>query len=678
MKAFLRALKFAWPYRYRILFSWICALLVAGLYFASFSTVVPLVSFLLGGQATAEIRTQEIPDPQQNDRVITQPTVVIPYGYTGRPVPAGQPVTIDKKTREVMVPAGYATMPGGLEGLIERKRGEWYYPHLRQVFELLPRSRNQALLAIMVFLVIVTVVKSIFRYLNTYTASSVACRTVLDIRHRTFDQVLHLPLGYFQRGGAADSSSRLINDAFALQEGVQTMLGKLVVEPLKIIAMGYLAIIAATEVDSRLILLMLVIGPVTGLAVYTFARRMRRATRKQLRSAADILGMLEESLAGLRVVKAYTMEGRERKRFFRESRRYFRHSLRAFQTQAASSPVLETIGTFGVATAVVIGAYLVGENTDQQEALMLFFISLVGAVDPLRKLSNVGSRLQLAASASERIFELVDTKGESRRGRKGIELPRMARDIRFEQVHFSYNPGGEEVLKDISLDIPAGEAIAIVGRTGCGKSTLVNLLPRFYVPTSGRILIDEIDIQDVTLRSLRDQIGLVSQDTILFSDTILNNVAYGGRPALRKRNRAGKFEREEIIEAIRLAHASEFIEKLPDGYDTEIGTLGGTLSGGQRQRLALARAILRDPSILILDEPTSALDEETQSLVQDTLEQFVDGRTVIIVAHRLSTISLANRIVVMENGTIVDVGPHDELMERCPVYRRLRETGLEG
>ncbi len=673
MRSFFRAVKYAWPYRYRILFSWFCAIMVASLYFASFSAVIPLVNFLLGGKSTAEIDQRQVVSTDDG-REVTRDVVVIPHGYTIRQVGPEERLRLDNERREVLLPPGYDTVRGGLEGMVEDARGTWYYGPARWAYDLMPKDRVDALLAIMSFLVVVTLVKSFFRYLNTYSASYVACRTVLDIRHRAFDKVIRLPLEYFHRGGAAESSSRLIHDAFALQEGIQTLFGKLVVEPLKIVAMSLLAIMAATQVDTRLLLLMMVIGPVTGLAVYTFARRMRRATRKQLRSAASILGVLEESLAGLRVVKAYTMEGRERKRFFRESRRYFRYSLRAFQTQAASSPVLETIGVFGVSVAVVIGAYLVGEDAAQQRSLMFFFVAMVGAVDPLRKLSNVGSRLQMAANASERIFELVDAKGESRRGNKGLILPRMQQKISFEGVNFSYTEESGPVLHDIQLQVPAGEVLAIVGRTGCGKSTLVNLLPRFYMPTSGRITIDGTDIQDVTLRSLRDQIGLVSQDTILFSDSILNNVAYGARAALRREGRSERFSRDEIVRAIQLAHASEFVEKLPQGYDTEIGTLGGTLSGGQRQRLALARAILRNPSILILDEPTSALDEETQSLVQDTLDSFVEGRTVFIVAHRLSTISLAHRIVVMEGGRIVDIGSHDQLVERCDIYRRLRDT----
>jgi len=509
-----------------------------------------------------------------------------------------------------------------------------------------------------------------------------ACRTVLDIRHRAFDQVLRLPLGYFHRGGGAEASSRLIQDAFALQEGIQTLFGKVVTEPLQAAAMLLLAIILALQIDARILLIALFIGPAMAILIRKFASRMRRATKKQLQSAARILDILQESLAGLRVVKAYTMEGRERLRFFREGREFVKQSMKAFKTNAASGPALELLATLAMALAVVLGAYWLDTGGLAREVdpstMLAFFGALVATLDPMRKLADVNNRIQMAINGAERLFEVIDTPSEVRHGGRGIVLPRMARDIVFENTRFRYESDMQEVLQDVSLRVRAGETIAVVGRTGCGKTTLVNLIPRFFVPQSGRVLIDGHDIQDVTLRSLRDQIGLVSQETILFKDSIANNIAYGSRPAVRQRGGAGRVSRAEIVAAARMAHADEFIVQLPQGYDTVIGTLGQTLSGGQRQRLALARAIIRDPAILILDEATSALDEETQALVQDTLEHFVRGRTVFIIAHRLSTIALAERIVVMEAGRIVDIGRHDELLARCDVYRRLRESGFES
>jgi ABC-type multidrug transport system fused ATPase/permease subunit len=676
VKAFIRALGYCWPYRYRIVAAWLCAIMVSVLYSSSISSTLPLFRLLFGQTG---VSVDAVDETLSDGSVHRVHSVTLPSGYTVRLVPAGEPLRIDQEARVAEVPDGYRIYPGGLQRFVLQAEGKWYQKYIAAVVDRMPEDRARALAVLMLFIVALTALRGIFRYLNESLVSYVACRSVLDLRLRAFDKVLRLPLGYFQkRGGASEASSRLINDAFAVQEGLQSIFGKVVTEPLK--AAGCLAAAAwfATQIDPRLLLLILVIGPLTAWLVRTFAKRMKRATKRQLQSAAQILGILEETLAGLRIVKAYSMEGRERKRFFREGRVFLKYSLKAFRTQVATGPSLELMATVGVALAVIAGAFLIGERIGQrQEYMMAFFAAMVGALDPLRKMTNINNRIQMAINGAERIFELTDAEPEAHSGRQGKHLPRLSRSICFDHVSFAYDPAGEQVLRDISFEVACGEVIAIVGRTGCGKSTLVNLIPRFYVPTEGRILIDGCDTAEVSLRSLRDQIGVVSQETILFSDTVAANIAYGSRPAVRARGRSGRVTREEIVEAARLAHAAEFIERMPGGYDAELGPQGATVSGGQRQRIALARAIIRDPAILILDEATSALDEETQSLVQDTLERFVRGRTVFIIAHRLSTVALAHRIVVMDSGRIVDIGRHDELMARCELYRRLRDTGFE-
>jgi ATP-binding cassette subfamily B protein/subfamily B ATP-binding cassette protein MsbA len=587
---------------------------------------------------------------------------------------------VDLEAKTVLVPEGYEVRGTGLRYFIESFKGQWYYPYMGWAAPLIPAERWKILFYLMGFIVVITALRGVFRFLNGYLVGQVACRSVLDMRGQAFDQVLRLPLAYFQKGGSADANNRLILDAFYVQDGISALFGKVILAPLQCVAMLVLAVWLAWQIDPRILYLILIAGPVGAITIKTFAQRMRRSTKKQLKSAASILGILEESLSGLRIVKAYTMEGRERKRFFSEGRNFLKQSIKAFKTQALSAPTLEFLATLGVALTIVLGAYLLesqsGAKTTDPSKLVGFFIALVAAFDPMRKLADVNNRLQLAYNGAERLFELIDAQAESRKGTKGILLPRMSQELVFDDVHFSYSPEAGEVLCGVSLRIAAGETIAIVGRTGCGKSTLVNLIPRFYTPLSGRVVIDGHDVEEVTLRSLRDQIGLVSQDTILFRDTVAANIAYGSRPAMRAHGYAGRVTRDEIIAAAKLAHAAEFVEKMPGGYDAEIGTLGMTLSGGQRQRLALARAIIRDPAILILDEATSALDEETQAFVQDTLERFIKGRTVIVIAHRLSTVALARRIVVMDAGRIIDIGTHEELLARCNLYRRLRETGF--
>jgi ATP-binding cassette subfamily B protein/subfamily B ATP-binding cassette protein MsbA len=388
--------------------------------------------------------------------------------------------------------------------------------------------------------------------------------------------------------------------------------------------------------------------------------------------------LLEETFQRIKVVQAFTMERAERRRFHQRSKQYFLKSMRIALYDSLTRPLTEITGMATILVALLCGAYLVlRHKTDlwgipvcerplSLSSLLLFYGFLTGVSDPARKLSEVFSRLQRAAAASERVYAMLDRQSQIRDPAQPKLLPRHHRELELQGVSFHYKPG-TPVLKSVNLRVPFGETVALVGPNGCGKTTLANLVPRFFDPIEGTVLLDGLDVRDVRLRDLRRQVGLVPQHTLLFDDTVLNNIRYGCPDATR----------EQVIAAAKKAHADEFIKhQLSHGYETMVGAQGNQLSGGQRQRIALARAILRDPAILILDEATSQIDVESEQLIHKVLEEFTRDRTAIIITHRLSTLALADRIVVMDAGKIVDAGKYDELVKRCSLFSRLYDLHL--
>jgi ATP-binding cassette subfamily B protein/subfamily B ATP-binding cassette protein MsbA len=411
------------------------------------------------------------------------------------------------------------------------------------------------------------------------------------------------------------------------------------------------------------------------LSIRWLAKSLKRANRRAMEEMSQIYNVLDETFQGIKVVKAFTMERSERRRFHQGSKNYYFKSMRIAYVDSLTRPVTELMGVMTIGMAMLAGAYLTINNkthlftmrmSDEVMSpamLLLFYGLLAGVSDPARKLSEVFSRIQRGAAAAERIFQLLDREPTIVDPPQPKRLGRHTRDIVFDRVRFQYAQGAT-VLEDINLRIPFGETLAIVGPNGCGKSTLANLIPRFYDPTSGSVRLDGHDVRDVSLRDLRRQIGLVTQETLLFDDTVYNNIRYGAPLA----------SRAEVIAAARQAHAHRFIEeRLSDGYETVVGPRGSMLSGGERQRIALARAILREPTMLILDEATSQIDLESEQLIHKVLEQFTRNRTTIMVTHRMNVLALADRIVVMSTGRILDVGTHEQLLGRCEFYRRLHD-----
>jgi len=395
-------------------------------------------------------------------------------------------------------------------------------------------------------------------------------------------------------------------------------------------------------------------------------RRVRRTTRRGQDKLADIQNILQETITGNRIVKAFSMESWEMARFRLAAQRLFRANLRSVAAAAISSPLMDVFGAVAIALLLLLGREKIAHNEFTLGAFGAFIAAVFSLYNPVRKFALFNNNLQQALGASSELFKVMDARDEVREKAGAKALPPFTRSIHFENVCFAYETeGGEarEILRDINLEVRAGEVLAVVGSSGAGKSTLVHLIPRFFDVTSGRLSIDGRDIRDTTLVSLRSQIGVVSQDTVLFNDTVRNNIAYGQPTVSQKRVEA----------AARAALAHDFIVELPNRYDTVIGERGVRLSGGERQRIAIARALLKNAPILILDEATSALDSESEALVQSALQNLMRGRTVVVIAHRLSTVRRADRIAVLENGTIADIGAHEELMTKIGTYHRLYE-----
>ncbi|MEM1012340.1 MAG: ABC transporter ATP-binding protein [Planctomycetota bacterium] len=725
-----RAVAYLRPYKRQVIVSIVCAFFAGGAFFGGLGAFLPVLQTLLNGDTprmwvdrmVAEQRWGiDLADDPSELQIIDDSglemelTISSTSKRTNKGVwpkfagddveqnlsslASGTPSDLAPYDTDVVpyvnVPRGAIVSDYGSSTTVRQNDVSLHLRLLRRVVYLLPSSPVGAAAWIMGIALVLNIVSNLFRFVQEFISNKVALSAVNDIRRDLYDHTLRTPIAGFGRTGTGDVTSRIIGDAAQLQEGLRTLLGRAVQEP--ILALFGLAF--ALWLDWRLTLLVIGFAPIMLLVLKRFGKKMRRAGRKALEENAELLGQIEGTLTGIKIVKANNAEAAEvgRLRVILDSLLGFQ--LRLARYDALSTPVMGTLATLAIGVVFVVAIYLVriDQSLSAASAIMVF-ASLVQIAESVRRISKLNVVLSKANAAGERVFEMIDLPVESQRSQRREDTKSDAksraddevsasepsltfasdfassrlRDLRvddqisFDSVTFAYAEHEPPALQDVSLSVQAGESVAVVGRNGSGKTTLLSMLPRFYDPTSGRVTIDGTDVRELDLAELRQLIGVVTQDAHVFAGTIAHNIAYGRPDATR----------EEIIDAAKQAEAHEFIQDKPSGYDAFLSGLGGQLSGGQRQRLNIARAILRDPPVLILDEATSQVDAQSEHLIQQAIGRLMKGRTTFVIAHRFSTILDCDRIAVLNAGRLVAVGPHDELLDTSDVYRDLYERQL--
>jgi subfamily B ATP-binding cassette protein MsbA len=513
-----------------------------------------------------------------------------------------------------------------------------------------------ALVNIIIVILVAVTLKNLFVWASGQLGAQLQEYVTRDLRNALYSHLQRLPLGFFLRMKTGDVLARVLNDT----QQTKQVITQAVTQSLQSAAVVVATILTLVAYSWRLTLLALVVAPVLIGLLQPLLRKLRKGHRRLSNQYGEMTSVVQESVSGIRLVKSFGAEQYEERRFREGSGRYARGMVRVTRLAVLAQPITETVGTAIAVTILWVGAQMVEAGTLTGSILITFLILVMRMLQPLKQLSQVPTTAQQSFAAAERIFEVLDSPTEQSLDRGSIATAAFARSLEFEKVSFAYEK--EPVLSDVSLVATKGDVIALVGASGAGKSTLVDLIPRFYEPTSGRILLDGVDTREIALPALRSLIAIVSQDTVLFNDTVRQNLAYGA---------AGKYSDVQIEAAARAANAHTFIAELPDGYDTVLGERGTRLSGGQRQRLSIARALLVDPPILILDEATSALDTESERLVQEAIDRLLANRTVFVIAHRLSTIAHADQILVLDRGRVVEHGTHSALLARRGYYHRL-------
>jgi ATP-binding cassette subfamily B protein/subfamily B ATP-binding cassette protein MsbA len=704
MRNFLRILKYSWPYRYRLLASIVCALMVAALWSLNLSAIYPVLKILstdknLQQWTDSQIASYQaqLDDPARLKRLAEIKETLKDLEQN--------PDQINAQTRERKATEELAKLEGERSNL-----ATWVYRYQwlkAKVMPHLPEDRFQTFVWILGLVILGLMLKGVFEFMHDSLVGSVTNHTLFDLRNGFFRRALHQDVRQLASTGTAELMARFTNDTEQVGTGLKVVFGRMVGEPLKAVA----CFVVACCISWQLTLVFLLIVPLTIVCVVRVSKMMRKAARKVLERMSAMYKGVRETFDGVRVVKGFTREPHQRRRFREANRDFLRKAMRMIYIDAATGPIVEVLGVIAIGLALASGTFLVvtgsthlfGLRMTSQpmdfETLLQLYAFLAATADPVRRLTSVYTKIQVAEAASNRIFELYDRmpmvtanrdgprlfeirakhaaereaarldlvavlgrppRPEELAAKLGVPLARLDTYIEFKNVCFSYNPG-TATLDSVNLTVKSGETIAIVGGNGCGKTTLLGLLPRFYDPDHGAVFIDGVNLRTAHLRSLRKMIGLVTQDTHFFDGSVFDNISFGKRGATR----------EEVIEAAKKAHAHDFITAKELGYDTLMGEGATTFSGGEKQKLALARAILRNPSILILDEFTSQIDAASENDIHEVLKDFVKGRTVFLITHKLHTLEIADRIVVMDAGMVVDIGTHAELIARCVFYQRL-------
>ena len=523
---------------------------------------------------------------------------------------------------------------------------------------LLKDSAIETMSAVCIALVVVFGIKNIALYMKNITVSVVQFRLITDLRNKLYDHLHYLSLSYFNKNKSGELTAILVSDVDNMRGALSTSFQKLLVEPINIMAFLTLLFIISPKLTAIAILVV----PISGAIIFGIAQSIRRRAARSQAKLAGITSIIAETLSSIRIVKAFVMKNYELRRFYAQTKKYYELMLSKDRLRLLSSPITETVGASIAALLLFIGArdVLVTQSISSEDFIR-FILLLFSVLGPIKSLGNVFNELQNGLASADRVFSILDIKSDINDVENAVELNQFENHIVFKDVSFHYDQSSQEVLKNVDFSIKSGQILALVGPSGAGKSTLVDLIPRFYDVTDGAINIDGKNIKDVKLDSLRSLMGIVTQETFLFDDSVKANIAYG----------LDSVSDDIIKKAAIAANANEFIKELPEGYDTIIGERGVKLSGGQRQRIAIARAIVKNPPILILDEATSSLDTESEKIVQDAIEKLMHHRTVIVIAHRLSTVHNADKIIVLDKGLIIDMGTHEELINKNGIYKQL-------